>query len=145
MGYYVQALVGTVEALTEHASDFQHTRLVLLPQRMALIPLTDELCLEVGKGSEADGFEKLSVPVLQWALRISFIAPVAHIEAEFFGGAGGQSAIVRSRGSEAMPPIHSQDAINQALRFLGVQIGNAQDEFDAPGLGRYRNTRNWAL
>jgi hypothetical protein len=75
---------------------------------------------------------------------MSITGPVAYIEAEFFGGSGGQSAAVWSRGSETMPPIHSRDAINQALRFLGVQIGNAQDEFDALGLGRHRDTRHWA-
>ena len=143
MSYYLQAFVGTAKALDERASDFQHANLVVLPQMMALIPLTDELHLEIGSGSEADCFEKLSVPVLQWGQRISIIAPVAYVEAEFWGGVGGQSSIVWSRGLEAMAPIHSQDAINQALRFLGVQIGNAYDEFDALGLGRHRNTREW--
>jgi hypothetical protein len=143
MSYYLQAFVGTAVALGERASDFQHAHLVLLPQRMALIPLTDQLHLEVGKGSEADCFEKLSVPVLQWAQRISSIAPVAYIEAEFFGGAGGQSAVVWSRGLEAMAPTHLQGAINQALRFLGIQIGNVHDEFEALGLGRNRDTRDW--
>jgi hypothetical protein len=143
MGYYLQAFVGTAKALKERASDFQHARLVELPQMMAMIPLTNKLHLEVGTGREGDQFEKLSVPVWQWGQRMSVIAPVAYIEAEFFGGVGGQSSIVWSGGLEAMEPTHSKDAINRALRFLGVQIGTAQDEFDALGLGRHRDTHDW--
>jgi hypothetical protein len=133
----------TAEALGERTADFRHAKLIVLPQGMALIPLTDEVHVEVGSGSEADRFEKLSVPVLKWGQRISFLAPVAYIEAEFFGGVGGQSSMVWSRGLEAMAPIRSQDAINHALRFPGVQIGTARDEFDAPGPGRHRDTHDW--
>src|SRR5215469_16143760 len=104
MGYYLQAFVGTAKALNERVSDFQHAHLVELPQMMALIPLTDELHCGVGIGSEADRFEKLSVQVLQWGQRISIIAPLAYIEAEFFGGVGGQSSIVWSRGLEVTAP-----------------------------------------
>jgi len=143
MSYYLQALIGKADALGKHTSDFQSARLVPLTQGMALIPLTDELHDEIGSGGEVEPFEKLSPGVEQWAQRISFAARIAYIEAEFFGGDGGQSAVVWSGSSRVIQPIHSQDAINQALCFLGVRIDNAHDEFDAIGLGQHRNTHDW--
>ena len=143
MGYLLQAFIGKADTLGKHTSDFQSARLVPLTQGMALIPLTDDLHDEIGSGDEVERFEKLSPAVEQWAQRISSAAPIAYIEAEFFGGDGGQSAVVWSGGSRVIQPIHSQDAINQALRFLGVRIDNAHDEFDAVGLGQHRDTDDW--
>jgi hypothetical protein len=74
---------------------------------------------------------------------MSLTTPVAYIEAEFFGGLGGQSAVVWSGGSEIMAPIHAPNAIDQALRLQGVLAGDAYDAFAALGLGRHRNTHDW--
>jgi hypothetical protein len=145
MGYYLQALVGKADALSKHTSEFEHARLVPLTQGIALIPLTDDLHHEIGSGDEADRFEKISPSVEQWAQRISSTAPVAYIEAEFFGGDGGQGAVAWSESSRVLGPIHSQDAINRALRFLGIQIGDAHDEFDAVSLGQHRDTHDWIV
>jgi hypothetical protein len=143
MGYFLKAFVGTTDALRKYTPEFQHARLVSLTQGMALIPLTDDLHAEVGSEDEAEPFETLSPAAEQWAQRMSSAAPIAYIEAEFFGGIGGQRAVVWSGGLQVIEPIHSKHAINQALRFLGVQVGDAHDEFDAVGLGRHRNTRDW--
>jgi hypothetical protein len=143
MGYYLQAFIGKADALGKHTSEFQHARLIPLTQGMALIPLTDDLHDEIGSGDEAERFEKLSPAVEQWAQRISSGAPIAYIEAEIFGGVGEQSAVVWSGSLRVIEPIHSQGAINQALRFLGVRIDSAHDEFDAVGLGQHRDTHDW--
>lgn len=145
MGYYLQALMGKQETLAQHASEFQHARVVPLAQGVAIIPLTDDLYDEIADGGEVDRFYKLSPGIEEWALRLSVVAPVAYIEAEFFGGTGGQSAVVWSRGSRVLGPLHSQDAINGTLRFLGVRADGAHDEFDAVGLGRHRDTADWIL
>jgi hypothetical protein len=141
MGYYLQAFIGKADALGKHTSEFQHAHLVSLPQGLAMIPLTDDLHDEIGGDDVGSG--KLTSVGEQWAQRISSLAPVAYVEAEFFGGDGEQSAFVWSDGSRVLGPIDSQHAINEALRFLGVQIGNAHDEFDAVGLGRHRDTNDW--
>lgn len=141
MGYFIQAIIGKADALSKHTSEFQHAQLVLLPQGMAMIPLTDDLHDEIGGGDL--GFVKLTSVGEQWAMNISSLAPVAYIEAEFFGGDGGQSALVWSNASRVLGPINSRRAINQALQFLGVQIGNSKDEFDAVGLGKHRDTHDW--
>ena len=78
-----------------------------------------------------------------WVEGVSFSAPAAYVEAEYFGGSGGQSAVVWSRGAESLPPTHSPEAINTALRLLGVSRGTFHDEFGAVGLPRHRHTEEW--
>ena len=68
---------------------------------------------------------------------------IAYVEAEIFGGAGTQAYIIFSKGKQIGLPVVSDDAINQALRLLGVSKAGAVDEFEAVGLGRYRSTDEW--
>ena len=143
MGYYLQAIVGKQQMLAQQASAFQHARVVPLAQDIAIIPISDDLYDEIAGGGEVEGFEKLSPGIEEWAQRISVVVPVAYVEAEFFGGTGGQSAVAWSGGSRVLGPIHSQDAINETLRFFGARVGGAHDEFDAVGLGRHRDTADW--
>jgi len=141
MGYFLEALIGKAETFGKHTSEFRHAHLVALPQGMAMVPLTDDLLEEIG-GDDL-GLMKLTSAVEQWAQQISSLAPVAYIEADFHGGTGGQGTVVWSDGVRVLGPIYSEHPINQALRFLGVQIGNAHDEFDAVGLGQHRDTHDW--
>ena len=143
MGYYLQAIVGRQTTLMQHASAFQHAHIVPLGQGIAMIPVTDDLYDEFADGGEVDRFYKLSPGIENWAKRISDSAPIAYVEAEFFGGTGGQSAIAWSQGSSVLGPVHSQHAINEVLRFFGVRVEKAHDEFDAIGLGRHRGTVDW--
>jgi hypothetical protein len=143
MGYYLQAIMGKQQTLAQHASAFQHARVVPLAQDVAIIPMTDALYDEIANGGAVERFEKLSPGVEEWLQRISVVAPVAYIEAEFFGGTGGQSAVAWSAGSRVLGPLHSQDAINETLRFFGVRVDGAHDEFDAVGLDRHRDTNEW--
>ncbi len=145
MGYYLQAIIGKKQTLTQHAAEFQHAHVVPLAQGIAIIPLTDELYDEIADGGEVERFAKLSPGVERWAQRVSVAAPVAYVEAEFHGGQGGQSAVAWASGSRVLGPFHSQDAINETLRFFGVRVDGAHDEFDAVGLGRHRETDDWIL
>jgi hypothetical protein len=141
MGYYLQAIVG--RGLRAHVSDFRNARVVSLKRGVFMIPVTDPLHEEIGRGGEVERFEKLSRGVEEWMRRISRGGPVAYIEAEFFGGDGAQSAVAWSEGARVLGPIHDQHAINQALRVLGVRPEGAHDEFDAVDLGRNRDTDDW--
>ena len=62
-------------------------------------------------------------------------APVAYVEAEFFGGSGDQSAVVFEQGSVVLEAVQAEDAINRAMRVLEVEIGSHHDEFAALGPG----------
>ncbi len=145
MAYDLQAIIGKQQTLTQHASDFKHVKVVLLAQDIAMIPLTNNLYDEIADGVEVERFEKLTSGVEKWVQRISAIAPVAYIEAEFFGGTGGQSAVAWSGGYRVLGPLHSLDAINKTLRFLGVRTDGAYDEFEAVELYRHRFTDYWIV
>jgi len=143
MSYIIQALIGKMDALDKHVTEFQHLHIIALAQGMALVPLTNDLYDEIGSGNEIDHFQKLSPAVERWAMQMSCNSPIAYIEAEFFGGIGDQGSMVWYGNTRVAGPIYSQDAINQALRFLGVQTGSAHDEFAAVGLGQFRYTHHW--
>jgi hypothetical protein len=97
-------------------------RIVSLPQ-ISLIPLTDEVLAAVRNDVET------------WARRESQRDPVAYIVAEYFGGVGNQFSIVWSGGEIVLGPLRQPDAINQALRLLGIVASDGMDEFDAVGEG----------
>lgn len=143
MGFCLQALIGDQQTLLRHAPDFHHAQVVSLAQGMAIIPLTDDLYGEIGVGGEVDFFFKLSTQVEEWGERISESAAVGYIEAEFFGGIGDQSSVVWRDGSRWQGPLHTGNAINEALRLLGARRNSPLDEFDSVGLGRHRDTAAW--
>jgi hypothetical protein len=113
-----------------------------------MIPVTDELfdAIQAALPDEDERlqrFEKLSAPVAWWARNLSASGMIAYIEAEFFGGVGGQSAVAWRDGEIILGPVHSEDAINIALRLFGVEVGGEFDEFDAVGLGLHRSNEEW--
>ncbi len=77
---------------------------------------------------------------------------VAYLEAEYFGGASSETAQVWDGGHVVLGPLHLAEnepppadgsPISQALRRLGVDKRDHHDEFDAVGLGRFRETDDW--
>ena len=50
---------------------------------------------------------------------------------------------VTTQGWVQEPSNSAQWPFSRALRELGVARGDAFDEFDAVGLGKYRNTEDW--
>ncbi len=143
MGYSLNALIAPRPILDTRVSDIAAARVAILPQGMSMIPVTDSLYDAVGAGGEMEPFAKLSPGIEQWALSLSETGPVAYVEAEFFGGVGRQSAIVWRNRSRVFGPLDSTDAIDQALRWLGVSARAPSDEFDALGLGAHRETEAW--
>jgi hypothetical protein len=100
---------------------------------------------------------KLTVPLARWAEEQSRRFPLAYVETDYFGGTGGQAAMVWARGCRVFGPVSTSNfrddervadpllegAINQAMRHLGVKRGAARDEFEALGLGRHRCNESW--
>jgi len=68
---------------------------------------------------------------------------VAYVETEFFAGDGTQACVTWDATPRASQPLVDAGAINAALRFLGVNVGDHHDEFDALGLGRHKTTEEW--
>jgi hypothetical protein len=80
-----------------------------------------------------DGFRKL----LQ---ALSRNGQLAYIETDYFGGVGGQGALVCRNGDELMPPTWDKGGtINHALGLIGMPRGLLADRFTAAGFDRLRD------
>lgn len=98
-------------------------------------------------------------PALDYFAKLFLRGTFVLVENDTFSGVGEQSSIVWKDGECIFGPIHTVTnmfepysdenvpleyaAVNQALHALGV-IKEAKDEFSALGLGRHRNTEEWA-
>jgi hypothetical protein len=123
--------------------------MINLGQGMALIPLTEKLRAELersyrrsGKPASA-GMENHSDAVASWIAEASADTTLVWFEATYFGGWGGQTSVVWQNREVVIGPESDPNAINRALRILGVQTTDNLDEFDTLKLGRYRHTRQW--
>jgi hypothetical protein len=95
------------------------------------LPLTDE------------GSEELPAVLLVLYSTLGSQRPVAYIEAEFFGGSGAQAHVLISQNGAGAGVNVSDNAINDALAWLGVQPRDGKDRFDTVGLGKHRETDGW--
>jgi len=153
MGYELQAAIAGDELLRTASRDIPGAHVVPLLQGLSLLPMTDEVFDAVTDGGTGGhlgfwrlpgGFEGL---LAQW----SAAGPVAYVEAEYFGGVGGQRAAVWVDGALALGPLETAERhgfrmvrpVSQALRRLGARRGLGEDEFSAVGLDRHRHTDDW--
>jgi hypothetical protein len=150
MPYTLEALVGRKETNQGIVSRFSNANLISLKQDVWLIPLTGLLQNELSRVNEIEKIERLtelqsaSSGVIWLAQQLSKNDRVAYVEAEFFGGAGGQTSAGWYGQELLFRPRQAIDAINQALHWLGVVRDNEHDEFDMIGLGQHRKTEDWA-
>jgi len=153
--YRLQAVIAADHVLRDLAGAFEDARIVLLTGRLSLLPTTDTLfdAITVARTMPPlDGFWKAPAGFGRAMAACSAHGPVAYVEAEYFGGTGEQSAMVWDAGQVVLGHLHLAEKasvpavgtpISQALRRLGVAKGDHQDEFDAVGLGRHRDTEDW--
>ncbi len=144
MAYTLQAFIADEPVI--RAAVPADARAVRLPQGKAMIPLSD--CMreahdlpflpltDEGATAVPDGIAAI-------AETIARRGKLAYVEAEFFGGVGTQACVTWDAAGQPSQPIIDVHAINTALQFLGVGIGDHHDEFDALGLGRHRATDEW--
>ncbi len=141
MAYTLQALIGDASEVKNAAPS--GALVVMLPQGKALVPLTESVrqahnisFLPLTDGDTDD------VPETVAALAV-LAKKIAYVEAEFFGGDGTQAAAVWENGKLIFGPVVDNDAINQALRIIGVAKNDHVDEFEALSLSRHRDTDKW--
>ncbi len=142
MAYTLQALIGAPGVLEETGLAPSH--FVPLTPALCLCSLTEALRDALGIGSLplTDG-ESLPESLSARLASASVRGKLAYIEAEYFGGSGTQASMVYADGRESGEPMVSPDAINQALRFLGVIPADGKDEFETAGLNVHRDTESW--
>ncbi|WET77736.1 hypothetical protein P3102_27160 [Amycolatopsis sp. QT-25] len=148
--YRLEAVVVTESARGELLDSIGRVRLVALGQNLFLLPLTEAL-FDTGVPGFG-GLRTASTDFARLLAECSEHGAVAHVEAEYFGGVGTQFAQVWDHGKTVLGPLRLAEdepapadgsPISQALRWLGVLKGEHFDEFDAVGLGRYRDTDDW--
>jgi hypothetical protein len=99
-----------------------------------------------------DGFWRMPAGFDRELASWSTVGPVGYVEAEFFGGVGGQGAALWDAGELVLGPLFVGEdehfapqgsPISQLLARLGVERDGYRDEFDVVGLGRHRETADW--
>lgn len=89
------------------------------------------------------GDEELPPVLLELYLTLGSKRPAAYVEAEYYGGSGAQAHVLISQnGADASVNV-SDNAINDALAWLGVQPYDGKDGFDTVGLDKHRETDAW--
>jgi hypothetical protein len=155
MGYILEAVIGSESVLRKVILEQPAAELVPLGQGVAMVPMTDKLFAAVTDGASDRplGFWKLPGGFDRVLRDWSSDGPVCYVEAEYFGGYGGQRAALWVDGEVTLGPLAADagqgsapagSPISQVLRQLGVKRDDHHDEFDTLGLGRHRHTSEWA-
>jgi hypothetical protein len=144
MAYDIQAFIADEAAIRSAVPE--GAAVIRLTQGKAMIPLSDRVreahdlpflpLTDEGASEVPDGISAIGEAIARQG-------KVAYVEAEFFGGVGAQACVTWDAAGQPSQPLVDVHAINTALQFLGVAIGDHHDEFDALGLGRHRATNEW--
>jgi hypothetical protein len=153
----VKALIAKSDKLTTRARQFKSAIVCPLVQGFSLLPITDALAKELNVYQSATKLPptkplpEFSNGLRAFAIEISHDFPVVYVSTFYIGGRGGQDALVWSKGGlQFSPTTEGYDQgwpntpISQALRVIGVVAEKGKDEFDTVGLGRHRETHQWA-
>ena len=149
MAYTLEAIIARPSVLEKASFGFADSKIVLLTSEAAIFPVTqafyDRFLQTSPREAFSDCFHYLSYPLAAICSSLSEFGAVAYVEAEFFGGMGQQAAVVWEDQQVVLGPLEDADAINKALRLLGIKRGRGGDEFDAVDLGKHRETTEWLL
>lgn len=144
MGYTLQAVVAKEGVL--NIERFDGLRVVRLSGGVEMIPLGGEarerLRLDFLPLTD-EGESVLSGELAGLCSELSRSGLLAYVEAEIFAGAGTQAHSMFEHGRATGVPVIGEDAINQALRKIGVAASAGGDEFDCTELGKHRDTDGW--
>jgi len=160
MGHHIQAFIGREELLREIVRHYPNAIVIPLPQQLGMLPITERFYDGLPNPQHPDDkvddrFLYLGPKLHQIGKAFSVKAPLAYVETEYFGGTGFQGAVVWANGQIIFGPALTGDkedfqiddlpdnAINIALRKLGVLKGGSHDEFDAIELGKHRGNERW--
>lgn len=154
MSYELQAVIAGDEVLRVASGEVPGSQVVPLGQGLSLMPMTDAVFAAVTDGSEGGtlGFWRLPGGFDTLLARWSAAGPIAYVEAEYFGGVGEQRAALWADGALTLGPLdeptkqgpsRAVSPVSQVLRRLGARRSPGEDEFEAVGLDRHRNTEDW--
>jgi len=119
---------------------------VAIGQGLSLVPMAEGLFDQINNfalSPAVETFEYLTENIERVILDTIGNSKFAYVEAEYFGGTGGQTAIVWNNAKRESVLPFGADRINQALKEFGVTANSGQDAFSTLGLGRHRHTSEW--
>ena len=107
--------------------------------------MTESVFDQINQDKTAENiFEYLTTNIEIEVLKLIGNRAVAYVEAEYFGGEGGQVGIIWKDGRRHKIFPYGQDGINEVLRFFKVVKKLFRtDEFATLNFDRQRNTRDW--
>lgn len=127
MGYILQAFIGRQEDLQILADNYSNAQVVTVGQHISIVPMTEELFDEINAlciSEDISTFMFLTTTVEQAILKLIGAVQVGYIEAEYFGGQGGQHAILWKDGQRFKMFEFGQHAINSVLKQFGMVVLN---------------------
>ncbi len=156
MGHHLRLFVGARQALSPYLAIATHARIFSLRPMASIyvLPLDDDLHDHLhesyGTGEWLDDGLQLSSGDIAFAARASAGTALAYIETEYFGGMGSQAAVLWEHGALRLGPavMTAYEArkrpqklwpINAALRALGIEATDTDDEFQSFGLANFRS------
>jgi len=146
MGYYLQAFICKQDDTNNLTDKFEKAKKIEIGQGLSLIPMTEELFDQINEfvvSNAVDKFEYLTDNIETKILQLIADKKFAYVEAEYFGGEGGQIAIIWSDQKRETFFEYGQECINRVLKEFGVKHKIGNDEFDTLELGRHRSTIDW--
>jgi hypothetical protein len=146
MGYYLRAFVGKKEDLKPIVEAYNEAKIIPLAQGISLVPHTEALYDQINNfesSANIGSFEFLTVNIENKILKIIDAKAIAYVEADYFGGEGGQVGIIWTGGKRIAEFKYGQDVINAVSKHFGVRADKGKDEFATLGFGRHRNTADW--
>ncbi|MGN6153600.1 MAG: hypothetical protein ACTHOH_16585 [Lysobacteraceae bacterium] len=146
----IQALIGAIDVIAPMRERLPAAVVCPLPQGFALVPITDRLADALDNDAHATAdvlpakAHDMAAGVAALASALWMCGPIVRAATCFFGGTGGQQAVVWRDGEVVLEIVEDEDdraawpdsPISRALRRIGVVAAAGEDEFDALGLGR---------
>lgn len=156
MSYRLRAVVADLGILAKMAGEAKGVHVADLAHGLGLIPLTEaaEKAVPPAPGGAPFKGLKATAALAAWAAKASQDGPVGYVEADYGDGKDFQGAVLWSGGKVTAGPWTDATAwdpredarerpVNGVLRLLGVGAGGFNDEWDAVGLARHTDTKDW--
>ena len=145
MGHCIQIIATTLDVATSIGVEFPQLRILQTIDSHAIIPIEADFIDSVtsarpNKDTDHLGFMLLTDSFLDWLQTLSRIGRIAYLETEYFGGQGGQGAVVLENAKVLLGPIWDDSGtINDALELIGVPLHSQHDRFVSLRLCDYRS------
>lgn len=114
-----------------------------LTDSLVLVPFNKALLERTGIAVLAVSYRESEAQLESFLASVSAHGTALYVEAEFWGGRGGQISWLWQDGKPVGLPEKATFAINAGLAQLGVQPKGDGDQFDVIGLGEYRRVDEW--